>query len=357
MVIVCDIFWTALRNSFTSSSRSTCDCEVWLWEAFIPVRAAWRAGGGAAATFSSVSSMSGLTVLYSSGGIGVSPPLVWTSTASPLILSSVGIVMFLFTRSTRQSRTGECVMSVIDFSSNRRAPSSMSCSVKSKPISSHARLQRNPPIRSMPRTQMYVETAAKAAMATKPMHCMPNCSHAAWPPPNTKPLRSLWQCGWAKMATHKVPQAAGQPCAATAPTVSSSCRLSINTHVLKVSKAPTNPTNNIITGGMTWQQAQLDTKPPRTAFVKSGTLMIKWRLTINAHKMLAIAPPEAAINVVTVVLAESKSVLSVVASVDAGLKPKKPTSNKNVPKSSCTGLLHGLIFVKTAFSISNSGNW
>jgi len=106
---------------------------------------------------------------------------------------------------------------------------------------------------------------------------------------------------------------------------------------------------------MTLQPAQLATRPPSTALIKSGTVITIDRVVTMLAATHAMAPEDAESNVTTVVLAETRSAFDVVDSVDAGLKAKKPTNSKKVPKRSCTGLLQALIGEYTAFSTSSLG--
>eukprot|EP00438_Fugacium_kawagutii_P017260 Skav234058 [mRNA] locus=scaffold619:203009:207535:+ [translate_table: standard] len=70
--------------------------------------------------------------------------------------------------------------------------------------------------------------------------------------------------------------------------------------------------------------------------------------------MPPMPPPAAANSVVAEVCATTRSAPNVVAKVDAGLKAKKPTSSRKVPKRSCTGCRHLRNGMKTFFS---AGSW
>mmetsp|Transcript_24309 Transcript_24309/g.61953 ORF Transcript_24309/g.61953 Transcript_24309/m.61953 type:complete len:224 (-) Transcript_24309:1209-1880(-) len=99
----------------------------------------------------------------------------------------VGEQVLFLTRVTKQSRGGVWLITATFLVSRRRLPSSMWCSMKSRPISSAARLQRKPPTMSMQTMHKYVATNAKAAIATKPRAWTPRSLQASWPPPKTRP--------------------------------------------------------------------------------------------------------------------------------------------------------------------------
>lgn len=133
--------------------------------------------------------------------------------------------------------------------------------------------------------------------------------------------------------------------------------------------------------GITAAGAQEATSPPTTAFVSSGTrttvdLVYTIENTIpgmntehvEAFQVLKVwpptPPPAAASSVVADECATMRSALrkrkiswsqetrrpKVVAKVDAGLKARKPTRSKNVPKRSCTGWRHLRNGMKTFLS-------
>mmetsp|Transcript_2727 Transcript_2727/g.8349 ORF Transcript_2727/g.8349 Transcript_2727/m.8349 type:complete len:225 (+) Transcript_2727:216-890(+) len=219
-------------------------------------------------------------------------------------------------------------------------------------MSSMARFERKPTSRSMAMTVMYVDTLAKAAVASTPATCTPRSSQASLPPPKARPRRSLWQWGAAKIGTHRTPQAPGGPCAATAPTTSSSCMRLRRCWVRSARIAATTPIGIESHGGTTLQQPQLATMPATVIVANSGMVMTVERRRQSATGKEVTAAPAVMRSVVALARAATRSALSVVEKVDAGLKARNPTSSRKTPKRACTGLWMELTCWKTLLSTS-----
>mmetsp|Transcript_28544 Transcript_28544/g.94721 ORF Transcript_28544/g.94721 Transcript_28544/m.94721 type:complete len:243 (-) Transcript_28544:1324-2052(-) len=111
----------------------------------------------------------------------------WCSGTFSSKYAFVGEIVLFLTRVTKQSRWGVWWSTATFVVSRRRLPSSMWCSMKSRPMSSAARLQRKPPTMSMRTMHTYVDTNAKAAIVTKPTAWTQRSLQASWPPPKTRP--------------------------------------------------------------------------------------------------------------------------------------------------------------------------